>query len=80
MRTASDYVNQKIRQLGREILDGTISVNPYEQGSERACTYCAYKSVCGYDSRIGGYRMRRLQKLGADDALMRMREELGQEQ
>ena len=76
MRTVSNYVNHKIRQLGTEILEGTISVNPYEQGSNGACTYCAYRSVCGYDGRIAGYETRRLQKLSADDALSRMREEL----
>ena len=79
MHTVSDYVNQKIRQLGRGILDGTISVNPYEQNGNQACTYCAYKSVCGYDSRIEGYGMRKLPKMSADDALMCMREEIDEE-
>ena len=46
MRTVSDYVNRKIQKLGREILDGTISVNPCELGAEKACTYCVYKHVC----------------------------------
>ncbi len=78
MQTVSNYVNQKIRQIGNEILDGTISVNPYEQNGNQACTYCAYKSICGFDSRIDGYRMRKLEKLGADDALLRMREESGE--
>ena len=76
MRTVSNYVNRKIQQLGRGILDGTISVNPYEQNGNQACTYCAYKSVCGYDSRIEGYGMRKLPKMSADDALMCMREEV----
>ena len=77
MQAVSNYVNQKIKQIGSGILDGTISVNPYEQGANQACTYCAYRNVCGYDSRVEGYEMRRLPKLSADDALCRMREELG---
>lgn len=76
MQVVSDYVNQKIKQIGSGILDGTISVNPYEQGANQACTYCAYRSVCGYDSRVEGYEMRRLPKISADDALCKMREEL----
>ena len=75
MHLVSNYVNLKIKQLGSDILDGTISVNPYEQNGNQACTYCAYKSVCGYDGRIEGYRMRKLPKMSADDALMHMREE-----
>ena len=75
MGIVSDFVNRKIRQLGNGILNGTITVNPYEQNGNQACTYCAYKNVCGYDDRIEGYRMRKLPKMSADDALMHMREE-----
>ena len=79
MRMVSDYVNHKIRRLGREILDGTISVNPCELGSEKACTYCAYKRVCGFSAGTQGYRPRKLEKLKAEEALERIREECGQE-
>ncbi|MCM1123871.1 MAG: helicase-exonuclease AddAB subunit AddB [Eubacterium sp.] len=79
MQVVSDYVNHKIRQLGNGILNGTISVNPYEQNDSKACTYCAYKSVCGYDSRIEGYGMRKLPKMNADGAIQKMREELDAE-
>lgn len=75
MQVVSDYVNHKIRQIGTGILDGTISVNPYEQNGNQACTYCAYKSVCGYDGRIEGYEMRRLPRLAPAEALMCMRKE-----
>lgn len=73
MQTVSNYVNYKIKQLGSEILEGTISVNPYEQNGSQACTYCTYKSVCGYDERVDGYRMRKLEKLSAEEALEKMR-------
>ncbi len=75
MRTVSNYVNYKIRSLGREILDGTIAVNPCELGVERACTYCAYRHVCGFDAGAAGYQPRKLAKLKAEEALERMREE-----
>ena len=45
LKTVSDYVSRKIAEIGREILDGTISLNPYEKGPEEACTYCAYKKA-----------------------------------
>lgn len=75
MRTVSDYVNRKIQKLGREILDGTISVNPCELGAEKACTYCVYKHVCGFEAGAAGYRPRKLTKLKAEEALEKMREE-----
>jgi ATP-dependent helicase/nuclease subunit B len=80
METVSGYVNHKIRQLGREIMDGNIAVNPYEQNGSRACTYCAYKNVCGYDERVDGFSMRKLEKLTADEALMKMEETLAEDE
>ena len=55
MQLISSYVDAKIRSIGREILDGKIAANPYEKGNEEACTYCAYKKVCGFDGSIPGY-------------------------
>lgn len=76
LQVISNYVNHKIRQIGSGIMEGTISVNPYEQNGNQACTYCAYRSVCGYDGRIAGYEMRKLPKMSVDDALQCMREEM----
>ena len=58
MQLISSYVDAKIRSIGREILDGKIAANPYEKGNEEACTYCAYKKVCGFDGSIPGYEKR----------------------
>ncbi|MCM1253842.1 MAG: helicase-exonuclease AddAB subunit AddB [Clostridium sp.] len=78
MRTVSNYVNRKIKELGSGILQGNISVNPCEQNGENACTYCAYKSICGYDAEIAGYEMRKLKKLSKEEAVMLMEKEAGE--
>lgn len=70
------YVNHKIQGLGKEIMDGIISVNPCELGSEQPCTYCVYKRVCGYDAGTEGYKLRKLKKMKTGEALERMKEEL----
>ncbi len=59
-RAISDYVNNKVKEFGRRILDGDIAVNPYEFGQSRSCTYCSYRSICGYDENIPGYEKRKL--------------------
>ena len=66
------HVGRKIREFGRRILDGDVKVNPYEEGDRNSCTYCAYKSICGYDTRIPGYSMRRLD-MNEDVALANMK-------
>ncbi len=76
MEIVSNYVNHKIAQLGNEILQGNIAVNPCEQNGKDACTYCAYKSVCHYDTEIEGYHMRELAKLSEEEAVRAMEEEI----
>ena len=46
----SDYVNQKIKEMGNGILGGDIKAHP-RKSSENAnlpCTRCDYQGVCGY--------------------------------
>lgn len=74
LHVVSAYVDTKICQIGREILDGKIAANPYEKGNEEACTYCAYKKVCGFDGSIPGYEKRQLEDLDKQTLMQRMQE------
>ena len=58
----SDYVNRKISELGRRMIQGEISVNPYELDGNTPCGYCPYQSVCGFDEKIDGFVYRSLKK------------------
>ncbi len=71
----SNYVNHKVKTIGREIMDGEVALNPYEKGTAEACTYCAYRKVCGFDPAIPGYRKRTLEELDKAEAMKRMQEE-----
>lgn len=73
LKIISDYVNVKVRSIGREILDGQIALNPYEKGASVSCTYCAYRKVCGFDPAIPGYEMRELEDMDREEALAQMR-------
>jgi len=78
-KTVSDYVNYKIKELGMSILDGDIGLNPYQQKDAEACTYCDFKSVCGFDRKLGAKLIRHLEDLNQESALERIRESLGVE-
>ena len=54
------YVDKKIREFGRNILNGDIKINPYEMDGKGACKYCEYKGICGFDEKIPGYSRRKL--------------------
>lgn len=75
LQTVSQFVSRKIRTIGREILDGKISLNPYQRGNEQACTYCPYHKICGFDPAIPGCSRRTLTELTKEEALEKMQEE-----
>ncbi len=80
LQEISQYVNRKIKEAGREILDGKIGINPCRQGTELACGFCSFRPVCGFDGRIPGYSFRQLDGLKEEEALMKIREENAKEQ
>lgn len=61
------FVNRKLKSMGREILDGRVSIAPYKSGSRTACDYCPYHSVCGFDLKTNGYGYRRLDKVSPEE-------------
>ncbi len=75
LQVVSDYVNYKMRSIGREILQGRIALDPYEKGTSQACAFCAYRKVCGFEESLPGYEKRELKDLGREEALRLMQEE-----
>lgn len=72
----SQFVNRKMEQIGREILEGNVEINPYEMDKKSACDRCLYHGVCGFDPKIRGYQKRRLKKFDTDTVW----EKLGKEE
>ena len=73
IRVVSDYVNRKLKELGKDIISGVIEKNPYHYGQQTGCDYCSFKGVCGFNPRIPGYEQRDLEALSKDEALEKMR-------
>lgn len=71
-----EYVQDKAKKIGREILKGNTSVNPFEWKKENACEYCPYKEVCGFDEKIPGYEYRKLEKDKSNNLWYLMEEEV----
>ncbi len=51
------FTQNKIKQMSEEIMSGKINVWPYRIGTEVACSFCDYKSVCRFDWQINDYNM-----------------------
>ena len=71
----SGYVNELVQGLGRQIVEGEVAARPYQLKDKEGCTYCPYRSICGYDERIAGYRHRVLDSTAdSEEILRRMKE------
>jgi ATP-dependent helicase/nuclease subunit B len=51
-----DEVESQLVRMGREIYDGTIELNPFQKGSERACDKCEYQGICRFDTWTHSFR------------------------
>jgi ATP-dependent helicase/nuclease subunit B len=68
----SEYVNHSIVNMGNDIYAGTTEVSPFVEGQMSSCDYCPYKAVCGYDTKIDGYKERKPKKLDKNQIFERM--------
>lgn len=73
-RLISNYVKQKMKEIGRRILAGEAETQPYEMGKRNACQYCPYKGACGFDEKTAGYHYRRLNPLKPEEIWGRMKD------
>lgn len=62
------YVEHILKETGERILAGEIAASPYRvrKKNEMACKYCAFGTVCGFDTDIEGFLPRDLEE--ADEA------------
>lgn len=71
-----DYTRQKITEMGEEIYAGHLPASPYKNEKRTACDYCAYASVCGFDSKIQGFSYRDIRKKTAKEVLDDIRKQV----
>lgn len=61
------FVKEKLKAEGREILDGQIAIKPYKQGKKHACDFCPYHAVCGFDLKIEGYGYHKFKAMKSEE-------------
>ena len=72
----SAYVEKKVQEIGRSILEGNVEISPYKIGEYTNCTYCVYKDICGVNENAFGHTCRVIEKMNKEDALQVMAEEV----
>lgn len=74
MELIQSYAKKKAGDLGRQILSGEISKEPRVLKNRDACSFCSFRSICGFDERLPGYGKRRIEEQAPEEILRKMRE------
>ena len=74
-----EFVKEKMKELGNEMNQGNISIQPYKLEKRTGCDYCEYQSVCGFDKKLDFMNYRRLKKLSKEEAFAKIFEETNME-
>ena len=67
------YVRDQMKSFGTRLMDGDISIDPYQLGNKTACTFCDYKPVCQFDQNLNENSFRLLPHLGKETAMDKIR-------
>lgn len=67
------FVRKKIKEIGTDIFEGKLAIEPYQLGDKTPCQYCDYKSVCQFDHTIQGNEYRKLKKCEQDEVWQQLR-------
>lgn len=43
-----------LSQIGREMVSGNVTPNPFKCNRHNSCAYCSYNAICGYEPIRGG--------------------------
>ena len=65
--TLRDYVRESIGNILKELFDGNISILPFKDKDKIPCTYCTYKSICQFDTKIEENHYRVLKALPIEE-------------
>lgn len=69
------YAVNKVVEIRQKILSGDVKVNPYRRGTETSCDYCSYRQICGFDTKMEGYRYREIEAMSVDKVIQAMKGE-----
>ena len=70
------YGSAKAAELADRILSGETDAAPYVYGRQEACTWCPYKSVCGFDEHLPGCSRCVIRGMEEDDIYFNMNDYL----
>ena len=72
------HILETIKDLGKEILNGRVSVKPYQLNGKNPCAYCIYHTVCQFNEEMIDNCYEKLDKLSQDEVWNALSEKEGE--
>ena len=69
-----DYIPKVIKEISKEMLSGKIELKPYNKNGYVPCSYCSYKSICGFDTKLKDNKYRYIDKIAKEEIFEKMKE------
>ncbi len=71
----TEFARNKLREIGKDIYNGAVEVNPIKTKKIDSCAFCGYQSICRFGSKIPGFSARSFKGGKKDDVIEHMRNE-----
>ena len=65
-----NYVIEKIKNLGEQIVEGNIQAKPYKYKAATGCDYCKYKSICQVDTQAANEKYNDFSKFTSKESVL----------
>ena len=75
----SEFVREKMMDIGENIIHGEIPMNPEKGEYNCPCNYCDYQNVCRFEPGLGGNAYRIQPDLDKKEAKKRIKKEEGEQ-
>lgn len=70
------YVRRAVSEIGKEIISGNIEINPIRNGDITPCSYCRFRTICGFDNKV--HPCRYTKKFASDDEIWEAMSDAGE--
>ncbi|SMB96531.1 DNA helicase/exodeoxyribonuclease V, subunit B [Desulfonispora thiosulfatigenes DSM 11270] len=74
IKSIINYIRKLIINSGQEMLSGNVSLTPYQFKNASACTYCAFKTVCQFDTELNDNKYREIKDIKEEEIWERLKE------
>lgn len=75
-KVLQDYIYKTIKDISKEIFSGKIDLKPYYKKGKTPCSYCEYKSICGFNPKITDNKYNYIPEKSKDEIIENMKRKI----